>query len=203
MDYRNLNQVTLKNRYPLPLIPELIDRLLGAKVFTKLNVRQAYHRVRMAFGHEFKMAFKTRYGLFEYLMMPFGLTNASTQFQAHMQYIFSDLLDIFVVIYLDDILIFSKKLEEHQVVVREVLRWLQQHGLYAKASKCQFHCNSVEFLGMMVSGKGLEMCLDKVQSIQEWPTPKTVKEVQAFFGFANFTAALFEIIQKLRYHSRR
>lgn len=186
IDYRNLNRVTIRDRYPLPLIPELIDRLSGSNIFTKLDVRQAYHRVRMAPGHEFKTAFKTRYGLFEYLVMPFGLTNAPAQFQAHMQYIFSDLLDISVVIYLDDILIFSKNLEEHQQVVREVLRRLQQHGLYAKASKCEFHRSSVEFLGMIVSRKGLEMCPDKVQAIREWPTPKTIKEVQAFLGFANF-----------------
>lgn len=186
VDYRNLNRVTIRNRYPLPLIPELIDRLLGAKVFTKLDIRQAYHRVRMAVGHEFKTAFKTRYGLFEYLVMPFGLTNAPAQFQAYMQYIFNDLLDISVVIYLDDILIFSKNLEEHQGVVKEVLRRLLRHGLYAKASKCQFHRTSVEFLGMIVSGKGLEMCPDKVQAIKEWPTPKTIKDVQAFLGFANF-----------------
>lgn len=117
VDYRNLNRVTVRNRYPLPLIPELTDRLVGAKIFSKLDVRQAYHRVRMAAGHEFKTAFKTRYGLFEYLVMPFGLTNAPAQFQAHMQCIFHDLLDISVVIYLDDILIFSKTLEEHRLVV--------------------------------------------------------------------------------------
>lgn len=137
-------------------------------------------------GHEFKTTFKMRYGLFEYLVMPFGLTNAPAQFQAHMQYNVSDLLDISVVIYLDDILIFSKDLEEHQHVVREVLTRLQQHGLYAKASKCEFHRSSLEFLGMFVSNKGLEMCPDKVQAIREWPTPKTIKEVQAFLGFANF-----------------
>ena len=91
-----------------------------------------------------------------------------------------------MVIHLDDILIFSKILEKHQIVVREVLRWLQRHGFFAKASKYQFHCNSVQFLGMIVSERGLEMCLDKVQVIQEWPTSKTMKEVQAFLGFANF-----------------
>lgn len=186
IDYRNLNRVTIKNRYPLPLIPELTDRLVGATIFTKLDIRQAYHRVRMALGHEFKTAFKTRYGLFEYLVMPFGLTNAPAQFQSLMQNIFSDLLDISVVIYLDDILIFSKNLQDHQQVVRDVLQRLQKHGLYAKESKCQFHCQSVEFLGMIVSSKGLEMCQDKVQTIKEWPVPNSVKEIQSFLGFANF-----------------
>ena len=186
IDYRNLNKVTIKNRYPLPLIPELTDRLVGAKIFTKLDVRQAYHRVRMAAGHEYKTAFKTRYGLFEYLVMPFGLTNAPAQFQAHMQTIFGDLLDISVVIYLDDILIFSKTLEEHRSVVREVLKRLHQHGLYAKLSKCEFHKKAVEFLGLVVSSRGLEMCQDKVAALKDWPTPKNLREVQAFLGFANF-----------------
>lgn len=140
----------------------------------------------MARGHEFKTAFKTRYGLFEYLVMPFGLTNAPAQFQAHMESIFYDLLDISIVIYLDDILIFSKTLEEHMSIVREVLQRLLHQSLYAKVSKCQFHQSCVEVLGMMVSEKGLEMCHNKVQAIQEWPTPKSVKEVQAFLRFANF-----------------
>jgi len=186
VDYRNLNKVTIKNRYPLPLIPELTNRLVGAKIFTKLDIRQAYHRVRMALGHEFKTAFKTRYSLFEYLVMLFGLTNAPAQFQSHMQNIFGDLLDISVVIYLDDILIFSKNLEEHRQVGCEVLRRLQENGLYAKESKCEFHRQSVEFLGMTVSARGLEMCRDKVQTIQEWLIPTSVKEVQTFLGFANF-----------------
>lgn len=118
-------------------------------------------------GHEFKMAFKTRYSLFEYLVMLFGLMNAPAQFQAYMQYIFADLLDILVAIYLDDILIFFKMLEEHQVVVREVLQRLQHHGLYVKALKCQFHKSSMEFLGMIVSTEGLRICKDKVQAIKE------------------------------------
>lgn len=127
-----------------------------------------------------------RYDLFEYHVMPFGLTNAPVQFQSHMQHIFGDLLDLSVVIYLDDILIFLTTLEEHCRVVRQVLQRLQDHGLYAKASKCEFHQSSVEFLGMIVSSRGLEMCPDKVKKIQEWPTPKSLKEVQAFLGFANF-----------------
>ena len=104
--YHNLNRVTIKNHYPLPFIPELTNRLVGSTILTKLDTRQAYHWIRMAVGHQYKMAFKTHYGLFEYLMMPFGLTNAPAQFQSYMQNIFGDLLNILVVIYLDDILIF-------------------------------------------------------------------------------------------------
>ena len=127
-------------------------------IFTKLDIKQAYHRVCMAMGHEYKTAFKTCYGLFEYPLMLFGLTNARAQFQFYMQNIFGDLLDILVVIYLDDILIFSKTLEKHIPVVRKVLQQFKSHGLYAKESKCQFHCQSVDFFGMIVSAKGLEMC---------------------------------------------
>ena len=149
----------------------------------------------MALGHEFKTAFKTRYRLFEYLVMPFGLTNAPAQFQSHTQNIFSDLLDISVVIYLDNILIFSKNLEEHIKVVWEVLRQLQEHGLYAKESKCKFHYQSVEFLGMTVSANGLQIYQDKVQTIQDWPIPNSIKEVQAFLGLLISTTNLYVTIQ--------
>lgn len=176
---KHLNKVTIRNHYPLPLIPELTDKLVRATIFTKLDVRQAYHCICMARGYEFKMAFKTQYGLFEYLVMPFGLTNAPAQFQSH---IFGDLLDISLVIYLDDILIFSKNLEEHQQVVQKVLQRLQKHGLYAKESKCQFHCQSVKFLGMIVLDKGLAVCQGKVQTIKDWPVSKMVTEVQAFLA---------------------
>jgi len=140
----------------------------------------------MAMGHEYKTASKTCYGLFEYLVMPFILTNAPAQFHSHMQHIFVDLLNICVVICLDDILIFLKDLDEYRQVVQEVVQRLQANGLYAKESKCEFHHQFVEFLGMTVSAKGLEMCQDKVQTIQEWPTPNLIKEIQAFLGFANF-----------------
>lgn len=168
------------------MIPELTDRLvgwLGSKIFTKLDVRQAYHRVRMALGHEYKTAFKTCYDLSEYLVMPFGLTNALAQFRAHMQNIFNNLLDISMVIYLDDILIFSNNLEEHQLIVWDVLQRLQWHGIYVKASnsKCQFHKSAMEILGMIVSEKGLEMYQDKVQAIhQEWPIPRQLRKSRHF-----------------------
>lgn len=119
----------------------------------------------MAMSHGYKTAFKTQYGLFEYLVMSFGLMNAPAQFQAHMQTIFRELLDVSVVIYIDDILNFSKTLQEQTSVVREVLRQLEHHGLYAKSSKCKFHYSSVEFLGLIISGEGLRMCPDKVETI--------------------------------------
>ena len=186
IDYRALNQVTVKNRYPLPLIHELLDRLQGATIFTKLDLRGAYNLIRIADGHEWKTAFRTRYGLFEYLVMPFGLTNAPATFQAFLNSIFTAELDIFLVIYLDDLLIFSKSSECHIKHVSIVLQKLLDNSLYLKPEKCSFHADRVEFLGYEISPNGVSMSPSKISSIREWPIPRSIKEVQAFLGFANF-----------------
>ncbi len=186
VDYRGLNRLTRKNRYPIPRIDTLIDRLSSAKVFTKIDLRDGYHNVRIAEGHEWKTAFRTRYGAFEYLVMPFGLTNAPATFQNFMNDIFHDLADDFVVVYLDDVLIYSKNEQEHVGHVREVLERLRANDLHAKPEKCSFHVDSVEYLGVIVSPDGVAMDPSKVQVILDWPTPRTVKELQSFLGFANF-----------------
>lgn len=186
VDYRGLNAITVKNRYPLPLIPELLDRLRTAKVFTKIDLRGAYNLLRIAEGDERKTAFRTRYGLYEYLVMPFGLTNAPASFQHLMNHNFRDMLDDFVIIYLDDILIFSKTIEEHIGHVRRVLQRLRDVGLYAKGEKCEFHQEHVEFLGFVITSKGLTMDKKKVQAVLEWPVPKSLSELRSFIGFANF-----------------
>jgi hypothetical protein len=142
--------------------------------------------VRIAEGDEWKTAFRTKYGSFEWLVMPFGLSNAPAAFQRFMNDVFSDLLDKNVIVYLDDILIYSDNLEEHKKHVREVLRRLRKHGLYARADKCEFHTNTVEYLGYILSPEGLTMSQSKVQDILDWPTPRKVKDVQSFLGFANF-----------------
>lgn len=146
VDYRGINKITIKNRYPLPLIAELLDRLKSAKVFTKIDLRGAYNLLRIKAGEEWKTAFRTRYGHFEYLVMPFGLTNAPASFQHLMNHNFRDL----------------------QSHVIQVLDRLRQTQLYAKASKCEFHQTSVEFLGFVVSDQGLSMDTKKVKSITEW-----------------------------------
>ncbi|EDN10041.1 hypothetical protein HCAG_05844 [Histoplasma mississippiense (nom. inval.)] len=171
VDYRGLNRITIKNRYPLPLISELLDRLSKAKVFTKLDLRDAYHRILIAAKDRWKTAFRTRYGHFEYVVMPFGLANAPATFQAYINNALSDLLDICCVVYLDDILIFSNSKQEHKVHVTKVLERLERANLFAKLSKCT---------------NGIEMEPDRVSTIVEWPTPKSIKEVQSFLGFANF-----------------
>ena len=186
VDYRGLNKVTKKNRYPLPLISGLLDQLGRARIFTKIDLRGAYNLVRIKEGDEWKTAFRTRYGHFEYNVMPFGLTNAPAVFQHMMNDIFREYLDDFVVIYLDDILIFSKNEEEHEKHVQLVLKKLRERGLYAKLEKCLFHQTEMEFLGFVATTEGLKMDSKKVEAIVSWKVPKTVRDVQCFLGFANF-----------------
>lgn len=186
VDYRGLNKITIKNRHPLPLIGETLDRLRGAKVFTKLDLRNAYYRVRIRPGDEWKTAFRTRYGHFEYQVMPFGLANAPATFQAFINRALEGLLDISCVVYLDDILIYSGDPTEHEDHVREVLERLRRFGLYAKLSKCEFFTQSVEFLGYVVSTAGISMEVSRVDTITAWPIPRSFRDVQVFLGFANF-----------------
>ena len=186
VDYRGLNRITRKDRYPLPLIPDLLDRLRTAKRFTRLDLRGAYNLVRIAPGDEWKTVFRTRYGSFEYTVMPFGLTNAPAAFQRFMNEIFADLLDLYVVVYLDDILIFSSDPSQHSQHVREVLKRLKKHGLYCKAPKCEFSTESTEFLGYVCTPEGLKMDESKVQTIRDWLRPRNVRDIQSFLGFANF-----------------
>jgi transposase InsO family protein len=186
VDYRGLNAITIKNRHPLPLIGESLDRLGSARIYTKLDLRDAYHRIRIREGDEWKTAFRTRYGHFEYTVMPFGLTNAPAVFQSYINSALSDLLDVCCIVYLDDILIYSKTEEEHVKHVREVLNRLVEHKLYAKLSKCEFHTTRVAYLGFIVSTDGISMEEDRVATIKGWPTPKSVRDVRIFLGFANY-----------------
>ncbi|CEL55040.1 hypothetical protein RSOLAG1IB_01048 [Rhizoctonia solani AG-1 IB] len=186
VDYRKLNARSKKNVYPLPRPDNLMSKLRGAKLFTKLDLRWGYNNVRVKEGDEWKTAFRTKYGLFETLVMPFGLSGAPGAFQAMMNEVFQDLLDVTVIIYLDDILIFSQNPADHEKHVKEVLRRLQDMQLFCKGSKCEFHQTTMEYLGIIVSDKGFSLDKLKIQAVQEWPTPTTVKQVQSFLGFANF-----------------
>ena len=186
VDFRALNAITKKDRYPLPLISDLLDSPKKARIYTKIDLRHAYHLVRITEGDEWKTSFRTKYGAFEWLVMPFGLTNAPAAFQRFMNDIFQDLLDVYVVVYLDDILIYSDTPEAHRKHVREVLRRLRKHGLYARPDKCEFHSETVEYLGYILSPEGLTMSSDKIKTILDWPTPQKVKDIQSFLGFANF-----------------
>ncbi|SOV04618.1 uncharacterized protein UDID_17154 [Ustilago sp. UG-2017a] len=186
VDYRGLNRITIHNRYPLPLIDELLDRLHKARFFTRIDLRGAYNLLRIAKGDEWKTAFCTRYGLFQYNVMPFGLTNAPASFQHLMNDTFKDMLDRSLIIYLDDLLIYSSTLEQHQGHVSAVLARLRQAGLYAKAEKCQFSTSQTEFLGFVVSDQGVSMDPSKTEVITNWPVPTSVHDVQVFLGFCNF-----------------
>jgi hypothetical protein len=186
VDYRALNNITIKNSYPLPRIDELFDRLQGAKYFSKIDLRSGYHQIRIAEGDEAKTAFRTRYGHFEFLVLPFGLTNAPGTFMHLMHETFRQHLDNFVLVFLDDILIFSKTLEDHERHVKQVLDTLRKEKLFAKESKCDFFKTEVEFLGHMVGRDGVRMMEDKVKAIGEWPTPAKVGDVRAFLGTAGY-----------------
>jgi hypothetical protein len=186
VDYRALNHASVKNRYPLPLISEILERVGKAKIFTKLDLRGAYNLIRIKEGDEFKTAFRTRYGQFEYRVMPFGLTNAPATFQAYMDDCLRPYMDDFVVCYLDDILIYSEDPAQHEGHVTKVLERLREYGLYCKAEKCEFSVKKVGFLGFVISPDGIEMEADRIATIEDWPTPKSVKDVQVLMGFTNF-----------------
>jgi hypothetical protein len=186
VDYRALNNVTIKNSYPLPRVDELFDRLQGAKYFSKIDLRSGYHQIRILAEDIPKTAFRTRYGHFEFMVLPFGLTNAPGTFMHLMHETFREYLDDFVLVFLDDILIFSKTLEEHEQHVRKVLETLAKSKLYAKESKCEFFKTEVEFLGHIVGRDGVRMMEDKVQAVAEWPVPKNVRDVRAFLGTAGY-----------------
>ena len=186
VDYRALNELTVKNKYPLPLMDELFDRVHGARYFTKIDLRTGFHQIRVAESDIEKTAFRTRYGSFEYLVLPMGLCNAPGTFMQLMNETFRDLLDKCVLVFLDDILVFSRTEEEHIAHVREVLSRLRKQQLYAKRSKCEFFRNEVEFLGHRLGANGLSVSQDKIQAVRDWPAPKSVTDVRAFLGLAGF-----------------
>lgn len=186
IDYRGLNQITIKNKYPLPLINSAFQPLHSATIFSKLDLRNAYHLVRIRKGDEWKTAFNTPLGHFEYLVMPFGLTNAPAVFQALVNDILRDFLNRFVFVYLDDILIFSSSAEEHVFHVRQVLQRLLENKLFVKAEKCEFHVESVAFLGYIIGSGQVKPDPSKIQAVVEWPQPENRKQLQRFLGFANF-----------------
>ena len=186
VDYRGLNRITKKNRTALPLMREILDRLTAAKVFTKLDLKDAYHRVRIREGDEWKTAFRTKYGHFEYQVMPFGLANAPATFHAYISNALAGLIDLICILYMDDILIYSKDPADHQAHVRRVLGRLRAHGLYANPEKCEFSVNTVGFLGHVISPQGVTMERARVEAVADWPAPTTIKEIQKFLGFTGF-----------------
>lgn len=186
VDYRGLNDITVKNRYPLPLVSSAFELLQGAVVFSKLDLRNAYHLVRIKEGDEWKTAFNTASGHYEYLVMPFGLTNAPAVFQALVNDVLRDMLNRFVFVYLDDILIFSDSVSNHVSHVRQVLQRLLENQLFVKAEKCEFHRSTIPFLGYIIEAGNIRMDPKKVCAVVDWPPPTSRVELQRFLGFANF-----------------
>ena len=186
VNYRGLDKCTAKFRYPMPLITSLLDKLRTAKIFTKIDLRSAYNLIRIKEGDEWKTAFRTKYGLYEYRVMPFGLANAPAYFQQFVNNTFQDMIDRFVVIYLDDFLIFSPDEASHQEHVRAVLQRLRDNKLYAKLEKCQFGLPTVKFLGYWISANGIACDDEKVRSIMEWPVPRSKHQVMVFLGLTNY-----------------
>ena len=197
IDYRALNKQTIGNAYPIPLIDTLLDQLGEAKVFSKIDLRSGYYQVRVAQEDVHKTAFNTRYGHYEFTVMPFGLKNAPATFVQMMNDIFKDFLDIFVVVYLDDILIFSKDEKQHAEHLRMVLQRLQEHKLYAKRSKCSFFQRTLEFLGFTITPEGIVAEKTKVQAISDWPAPKNVSDLRSFLGMANYYRRFVRNFSKL------
>jgi hypothetical protein len=186
VDYCPLNAVTIKNKYPLPCIDILFDQLAGAQVFSKIDLCSGYHQIKIRAEDIPKIAFTTRYGLFEYLVMSFGLTNAPAHFMYLMNSIFMPELDKFVMIFINDILIYSSHMEEHEEHLRIILQQLRDHQLYSKFSKCEFWIKEVSFLGHVVSPEGIVVDPDKVKEVLEWKPPTMVSEVQNFLGLAGY-----------------
>jgi hypothetical protein len=186
VDYRGINRITIPNRYPLPLMQELQDRVQGARWFTKMDFKSGFALIRIREGDEWKTAFRTRYGLYEFNVMPFGLTNTPVTFQDMMNHVFSDMIDLGLVIYMDDILVYAKTLEEHDNLVRRVLQRLTENKLAVEPAKCVWRCTEVEFLGYIISRDGIKMSQEKVEAVLNWKYPTSLNEVQSFLGFANF-----------------
>ncbi|GJY63981.1 reverse transcriptase domain-containing protein [Tanacetum coccineum] len=197
IDYRELNKLTIKNRYPLPRIDDLFDQLQGACCFSKIDLRSGYHQLRVREEDIPKTAFRTRYGHFEFTVMPFGLTNAPAIFMDLMNRVCKPYLDKFVIVFIDDILIYSKSEEEHEVHLKTILDLLKKEKLYAKFSKCEFWLQEVQFLGHVVNRDGIHVDPSKVESVKNWKTPESSTEIRSFLGLAGYYRRFIENFSKI------
>ncbi|KAL4014449.1 hypothetical protein IC575_026651 [Cucumis melo] len=197
IDYRELNKVTVRNRYPLPRIDDLFDQLQGATVFSKIDLRSGYHQLRIRDSDIPKTTFRSRYGHYKFVVMSFGLTNAPAVFMNLMKRVFQDFLDSFVIVFIDDILIYSKTEAEHEEHLHQVLETLRANKLYAKFSKCEFWLRKVTFLGHVVSSEGVSVDPAKIEAVTNWPRPSTVSEIRSFLGLAGYYRRFVEDFSRI------
>ncbi|GJR15707.1 hypothetical protein Tco_0798359 [Tanacetum coccineum] len=197
IDYRELNKLTVKNRYPLPRIDDLFDQIQGLSVYSKIDLRSGYHQLRVREEDISKTAFRTRYGHYEFQVMPFGLTNAPAVFMDLMNRVCKPYLDKFVIVFIDDILIYSKSKQEHEEHLKIILELLKKEELYAKFSKCEFWIPKVQFLGHVIDNKGIHVDPAKIESVKDWASPKTPTEIRQFLGLAGYYRRFIEGFSKI------
>ncbi|GJT80782.1 putative reverse transcriptase domain-containing protein [Tanacetum coccineum] len=197
IDYRELNKLTVKNRYPLPRIDDLFDQLQGSSVYSKIDLRSGYHQLRVREEDIPKTAFRTRYGHYEFQVMPFGLTNAPAVFMDLMNRVCKPYLDKFVIVFIDDILIYSKNKQEHEEHLKLILELLKKEELYAKFSKCEFWIPKVQFLGHVIDSEGIHVDPAKIESIKDWASPKSPTEIHQFLGLAGYYRRFIEGFSKI------
>ncbi|GKE62264.1 putative reverse transcriptase domain-containing protein [Tanacetum coccineum] len=197
IDYRELNKLTIKNRYPLPMIDDLFDQLQGACCFSKIDLRSGYHQLRVREEDIPKTAFRTRYGHFEFTVMPCGLTNTPTIFMDLMNRVCKPYLEKFIIVFIDDILLYSESEEEHEVHLKTILDLLKKEKLYAKFSKCEFWLQEVQFLGHVVNRDGIHVDPSKVEYVKNWKTLESSTEIRSFLGLAGYYQRFIENFSKL------
>ena len=186
IDYRKINKVIVKNRYLLPIIEDLFDKLKGVGVFSKIDLQSGYYQLRVKDVDVPKTTFRTRYGHYEFLVMPFGFTNAPIAFMDLMNRVFRPYVDQFVMVFIDDILVYSKDAQKHELHMRIVMETLREKKLYAKLSKCDFWLKEVSFLGHIVSVEGIRVDPIKIEAVVNWKSPRNVTEVRSFLGLTRY-----------------
>ncbi|GJR54978.1 putative reverse transcriptase domain-containing protein [Tanacetum coccineum] len=197
IDYRELNKLTVKNRYLLPRIDDLFDQLQGSSVYLKIDLRLGYHQLRVREEDIPKTAFRTRYDHYKFQVMPFGLTNATAVFIDLMNRVCKPYMDKFIIVFIDDILIYSKNKEEHEEHLKQILELLKKEELYAKFSKCEFWIPKVQFLGHVIDSEGIHVDPAKIESIKDWTSPKSPTEIRQFLGLAGYYRRFIEGFSKI------